>query len=255
MNENKDLTQKDYELINSYLDQELDRKDVVKFADRMSSDPAIAAEVADLMKVKAMIKELPTVTPPRNYILTRAMAEEARPKPFWERLFPVFRVAAAFCALALVFTFVFPYLPKSVSNRSSSSTDSYVSKSLEMEELFEDGMFDSAAEAPMAMYDEQIVLDEDMGYVSESYTAVMPSYGVMGGNPRIEYMMRQEQQAALAESQAWDPENPPEGFISVETAAANQRDLVVKLGLGAGLLGSLVGILLLRRKKKQLEVG
>ena len=45
-------------------------------------------------------------------ILTRAMAEEARPKPFWERLFPVFRTAAAFCALALVFTFVFPYLPK-----------------------------------------------------------------------------------------------------------------------------------------------
>ena len=96
------FTQKDYELINSYLDQELDRKDVVKFADRMAQDPEIAAEVADLMKVKSMIKELPTVTPPRNYILTRAMAEEARPKPFWERLFPVFRTAAAFCALALI---------------------------------------------------------------------------------------------------------------------------------------------------------
>ena len=72
------FSQKDYELINSYLDQELDRKDVVKFADRMAQDPKIAAEVADLMKVKSMIKELPTVTPPRNYILTRAMAEEAR---------------------------------------------------------------------------------------------------------------------------------------------------------------------------------
>ena len=110
------LTQKDYELINSYLDQELDRKDVIKFAGRMAEDPAIAAEVEDLMKVKTMIKELPTVTPPRNYILTRAMAEEARPKPFWQRLFPVFRTAAALCALALVFTFVFPYLPKAEKN-------------------------------------------------------------------------------------------------------------------------------------------
>ena len=75
------LSQKDYELINSYLDQELDRKDVIKFAERMAADSRINEEVADLMKVKAMVKELPTVTPPRNYILTRAMAEEARPKP------------------------------------------------------------------------------------------------------------------------------------------------------------------------------
>ena len=30
------LSQKDYELINSYLDQELDRKDVLKFAERMA---------------------------------------------------------------------------------------------------------------------------------------------------------------------------------------------------------------------------
>ena len=100
------LSQKDYELINSYLDQELERKDVVKFAQRMADDPLVRTEVEELMKVKSMIRELPTVTPPRNYILTRAMAEEARPKPWWERLFPVFRTAAAFCALALVFTFV-----------------------------------------------------------------------------------------------------------------------------------------------------
>ena len=74
------LTQKDYELINSYLDQELDRKAVIRFAERMAEDQQISSEVADLMKVKAMVRELPTVTPPRNYILTRAMAEEARPK-------------------------------------------------------------------------------------------------------------------------------------------------------------------------------
>ena len=43
------LSQKDYELINSYLDQELDRKDVVKFAARMAEDPAIGEEVEDLM--------------------------------------------------------------------------------------------------------------------------------------------------------------------------------------------------------------
>ena len=250
------LTQKDYELINSYVDQELDRKDVVKFADRMAEDPEVAAEVADLMKVKAMIKELPTVEPPRNYILTRAMAEEARPKPFWERLFPVFRTAAAFCALALAFTFIFPYLPKPASDKSASNSEVYYeSKSVETMDVYEDS---AAEEAPMVLYDQEIILeDRDFGGGAESYTAVMPSYGVMGGNPRIEYMMRLEQeqnQAAAQEQQVWDEENPPEGFISESAAQANQRDLLLKLGLGLGLVLSLTGIFILTRKKRALEV-
>ena len=244
------LTQKDYELINSYLDQELDRKDVIKFAARMAEDPDIAAEVEDLMKVKSMIRELPTVTPPRNYILTRAMAEEARPKPFWERLFPVFRTAAAFCALALIFTFVFPYLPQSGRDSSAPAADNVVMKSIDPADLY-----DSAAEeAPRSFYDEEIIL-EDRGYAEESYNAVMPSYGVMGGNPRIEYMMRQEEKQAAADNPVLDPENPPEGFISIEKAEAISRDRFIKAGLGLGLLLSLAGIFILRRRRKMLEVG
>ena len=249
---NEALTNKDYELINSYLDQELDRKDVVKFAGRMAEDPAVASEVEDLMKVKAMIRELPTVTPPRNYILTRAMAEEARPKPFWERLFPVLRTAAAFCALALVFTFVFPYLPKPDRQQSAATSPAYESKSIEPEEV----QSLEEEEAPMALYDERIVL-EDNGYdtAAESYTAVMPSYGVMGGNPRIEYLMRLEQeQNSARESVAWDADNPPEGFISVEEAKADQRSLLLKVGLGAGLAASLAGIVILKERKKKLEL-
>ncbi len=244
------FTQKDYELINSYLDQELDRKDVVKFADRMTQDPEIAAEVADLMKVKSMVKELPTVTPPRNYILTRAMAEEARPKPFWERLFPVFRTAAAFCALALIFTFVFPYLPRSGGNDAAVSSEEVVMKSIDPAE-----MYDSAAEeAPRSFYDEEIVLEEP-DYTAESYNAVMPSYGVMGGNPRIEYMMRQEAKESENSLPQLDPENPPEGFISIEKAEAMSRDRFIKAGLGLGLLASIAGLIILRRRKQTLEVG
>ncbi len=248
------LTQKDYELINSYLDQELDRKDVIKFADRMAEDPEIAAEVAELMQVKSMIKELPTVTPPRNYILTRAMAEEARPKPFWERLFPVFRTAAAFCALALIFTFVFPMLQSSVQKKTESAPNAYVSKSVDPAEMFDYAM--EAEEAPVSLYDEEIILeDRNYGTAAESYTAVMPSYGVMGGNPRIEYMMRQEEKQAVQENTALDPENPPEGFISVEKANEISRDRLVKTVLGLGLLLSIAGIFVLRRRKKLLEVG
>ena len=236
------LTQKDYELINSYLDQELDRKDVVKFAERMAEDPAISAEVSDLMKVKAMIRELPTVTPPRNYILTRAMAEEARPKPFWQRLFPVFRTAAAFCALALVLTFVFPFI--SAETRGSAEKKVY-------EEASE---VDMAASESKSFRDEQILLEEPE-YAAEAYNAVMPSYGVMGGNPRIEYLMRmEEKQNALSGSSSWDAENPPAGFVSAEEASAEKRSAALKIALGAGLLVSIGGIAVLEQRKKKLEV-
>jgi len=235
------LSQKDYELINSYLDQELDRKDVVKFAERMAEDAAVRTEVEELMKVKSMFRELPMAAPPRNYILTRAMAEEARPKPFWQRLFPVFRTAAAFCALLLIFTFVFPFARPSGSAKRS--------------EMSQPMSFDMAAEEAAPFRDEEIVLeDRDFGGGTDSYQALMPSYGTRGGNPRIEYMMRQEEKLSAQNSLKLDPDNPPEGFISVEKAAAQRRKALIGAGAGTGLAVSIAGIFFLKRKRKALEI-
>ena len=112
-----------------------------------------------------------------------------------------------------------------------------------------------AAEEAAPIRDEEIVLeDRDYGGGADSYTAVMPSYGVRGGNPRIEYMMRLEESQNTAQSLSWDADNPPAGFISEETAAANQRSLLIKIGLGLGLAGSLAGIFILAKRKKQLEI-
>ena len=251
------LSQKDYELINSYLDQELDRKDVLKFAERMSEDPEISAEVADLMKVKAMVKELPTVAPPRNYILTRAMAEETRPKPWWERLFPVFRTAAAFCALALVFTFLLPIF-RQQRNQQAVPTESAYTQSIPAESMDMDYEEPVYMEKSLSLYDEEIVLDE-MDYADsaqESYHAVMPSFGVMGGNPRIEYMMRQEENKkamnAVPDNNA--PLVVPEGYISVEEASAAQRSLALKIILSGGLLLSICALVLLHKRRKQMEL-
>ena len=250
------LSKNDYELINSYLDQELDRKDVLKFAGRMAEDPKISAEVEDLMKVKAMVKELPTVTPPRNYILTRAMAEEARPKPWWERLFPVFRTAAAFCALALAFTFLFPMFRQQQNNEKSAADDPAYSEPMmaadSMEYANEEPLY---MEKSLSFYDEEIVLDDRdyAGAAEESYHAVMPSYGVMGGNPRIEYMMRQEQNQKT-QNTIQDPASPviPEGYISIEEASAAQRSLAVKMILSGGLLLSICALIILRERQKKM---
>ncbi len=259
------LTQKDYELINSYLDQELDRKDVIKFAQRMSAEPEISEEISDLMKVKAMVKELPTVTPPRNYILTRAMAEEARPKPWWERLFPVFRTAAAFCALALAFTFLFPLFRQQQSNQTALPQSTYE----EADGAMAYDAYDEAAESmiiddyeepvqkSVSLYDQEIVLEDRNfgGAAEESYHAVMPSYGVMGGNPRIEYMMRmEERQNALKSEPQPDSSVIPEGYISTEEASQMVRSASLKIILGGGLAASICALFLLHRRRKKLEV-
>ena len=254
--EKEQLSQKDYELINSYLDQELDRKDVLKFADRMAENPAIGAEVADLMKVKAMIKELPVEAPPRNYILTRAMAEDARPKPWWERLFPVFRTAAAFCALALMFTFLFPLFQQKQTAEQEAAAPVFMN-SAEMNSMESDAMeMDYAApvEKSVTLYDQEIRLeDRDFGGgAEESYRAVMPSYGVMGGNPRIEYMMRMEEKQSVQNS--YESITVPEGYISIEEAAAAQRSLAIKMFLCGGLVLSLCVLFVLHRRRKKLEV-
>ncbi len=250
------ISQKDYELINSYLDQELDRKDVLKFAERMSEDPEISTEVADLMKVKAMVKEMPTVAPPRNYILTRAMAEEARPKPWWERLFPVFRTAAAFCALALVFTFLFPFF-RQQRDQQAVPTESSYSQAVPAESMDMDYEEPVYMEKSLSLYDEEIVLDERdyAGSAQESYHAVMPSFGVMGGNPRIEYLMRQEEnQKAMNAVPDNAPLAAPEGYISVEEASAAQRSLAIKIILSGGLLLSICALVLLHKRRKQMEL-
>ena len=246
------LSQKDYELINSYLDQELDRKDVVKFSERMTEVPGIREEIADLMKVKAMVKELPTVAPPRNYILTRAMAEEARPKPWWERLFPVFRTAAAFCALALAFTFIFPLIRAQQSAKTEPLENAYV-ESMAAEEM------DYAAPVAksLSLYDEEIVLDKrDYSEAAEeSYHAVMPSFGVRGGNPRIEYLMRQEEDRKIMQAaESYDSMTIPDGYISAEEAAAAQRSLMIKMLFGGGLILCVCALLILNRQRKKMEV-
>ena len=247
------LSQKDYELINSYLDQELDRKDVLKFSERMAEVPEIREEIADLMKVKAMVKELPTVAPPRNYILTRAMAEEARPKPWWERLFPVFRTAAAFCALALAFTFIFPLIQAQQSAKTEQPAENAYVEPMAAEEM------DYAAPVAksLSLYDEEIVL-EDRNYgeaAEESYHAVMPSFGVRGGNPRIEYLMRQEEDRnAMQAAESNDSAVIPEGYISTEEAAAAQRSMAMKMIFGGGLILCIGALIVLYRQRKKMEI-
>ena len=231
---NEKLTTKQMQMLSSCLDGELRGDELAKLSESLAADPRMAAEMADLLKVKSMAKELPTVKPPRNYRLTTIEAEEARPKPFWERLFPIFRGAAAFCALALAFVFIFPMFSGNASvDTADDGARLYASKSVSLAET-------------TCITDEQIVLDEDRNDSSNgAVTASMPSYGVRGGTPRSEYLMMQ---AELQNQTA------PAYAPAAEPSAGVDPLTIAKIVLTVLLVGFAASAVMLGRKKKSLEL-
>ena len=65
-------------LLNSYLDHELNDSEMLTFAQRLSQDPSLAAELDELIAVKSKFAALRETKAPRKYILTRAEAAQAR---------------------------------------------------------------------------------------------------------------------------------------------------------------------------------
>ncbi len=233
---NEKLTTKQLQMLSSCLDGELRGDELAKLSESLAADPRMAAEMADLLKVKSMAKELPTVKPPRNYRLTTIEAEEARPKPFWERLFPIFRGAAAFCALALAFVFIFPMFSGNASVETvDDGARTYVSKSI--------SLADTAC-----ITDERIVLDEDRDDSSNgAVTASMPSFGVRGGTPRSEYLMMQAelQNQQLSELATTELSEPAGGIDPLTIAKVVLTVLLAAFAASAVMLG---------RRKKRLEL-
>ncbi len=233
---NDKLTNKQLELLNSCLDGELRGDEITNLAELLAADPDAAAEMADLLKVKSMLKEMPTVKPPRNYRLTTIEAEEARPKPFWERLFPLLRGACAFCALALAFVFIFPlFSADDAALEAAGSPPMLMAKSVPP---------DYAASEAIA--DEQIVLAEDLSSASNSaLPASMPSYGVRGGSPRSEYLMMEAERLQQLEQETSLPDETDSGMDTLTIA---------KISLAFLLLILSAAVIRLGQRKKKLEL-
>ena len=181
MKQNKDT--KDMGLINGYLDHELNDQDLLMFAERLSQDESLKSEMTDMMQVKKLLSGLPDQKPPKNYILTRAMAQEVRKPSLWERLFPAFRTAAVFACFGIILSFMLP-LNGNLINPAVPVEMQYNAKSVDLPAAEEPDLSRSVADsesiAPVSMSD------------STGNTAMMngyPSKGVRGGNPKLEYLV------------------------------------------------------------------
>ena len=66
--------------------------------------------------------------------------------------------------------------------------------------------------------------------------------------------MKHEESMKQQNAVVFDPENPPEGFISIDKAVEKSRSWLLRIGLGAGLILSVGGIIILQHRKKSLEI-
>ena len=110
------------ELLSAYLDGQLSAEEQVRLEARLASDPALQADLETLRHTVALVRGLPPVPVPRNFILPREAATRPRPAPpsrprlAWAA--PLLTAATA--ATSLLFVFVLAgnlLLPRMAGNR------------------------------------------------------------------------------------------------------------------------------------------
>ncbi len=96
------------ELLSAYLDGELKEGEREQLEARLSQDPALRAELRTLHQVSSMVRELPRVSAPRNFILSEAMVRGRQPAPAPEprRAWTAPLLTAATAVVSLLFAVV-----------------------------------------------------------------------------------------------------------------------------------------------------
>ncbi len=95
------------ELLSAYLDGELSAGERARLEARLATDPALRAELEALRRTVALVRDLPTVPVPRNFILPRTMAARARPRPVPTARSRLSRMAPFLTAATAVVSFLF----------------------------------------------------------------------------------------------------------------------------------------------------
>jgi len=94
------------ELLSAYLDDQLSAGERARLEAQLATDPALRAELDTLRHTVALVRDLPPVPIPRNFILPRTVAarprpvQRARPRPAWTA--PLLTAATAVVSLVFV---------------------------------------------------------------------------------------------------------------------------------------------------------
>jgi hypothetical protein len=100
-------TPDDVLLLSAYIDDELTASERATLEDRLNDDPALRRELEELRTTTALLRDMPTVTPPRSFALD---AEQVRPRrsllasPFFTGTMGVLRFGGLAAALVVAVT-------------------------------------------------------------------------------------------------------------------------------------------------------
>ena len=99
------IREKDWTLLSSYLDGELDKKEEDQLEERIARDPQFRAALDQLKNTKRILKATPVLKIPRNFTLTAKMAGVKPKQPVLFR----YRLATAVMSIMLVMTLVLDF--------------------------------------------------------------------------------------------------------------------------------------------------
>lgn len=94
------FSDKDLEILSAYLDDEVSLDEKERIESRLTIDSDLQETFHQLQYTRSIIRSLPRLRSPRNYVLSPEMVGQAH-EP--RQLFPVFRLAAALATVLLVF--------------------------------------------------------------------------------------------------------------------------------------------------------
>lgn len=94
------------ELLSAYLDGQLGADERARLEEQLATDLALRAELETLRRTVALVRDLPQVPVPRNFILPQTMAVRPRPVPLRSRRLFAPLLTAATSAVGLLFILV-----------------------------------------------------------------------------------------------------------------------------------------------------
>lgn len=90
---------RDLELLSAYIDGELSAKEQARLEQRLAADVTLRRTLAGLKRVQTTLHALPTVKPPRSFVLKPEMVGQAARQPGLTRFIPVLNFATTLAAV------------------------------------------------------------------------------------------------------------------------------------------------------------
>jgi len=97
------ISNRDFEALSAYLDGELSGKPLARLEAQLQTNQDLQEALEQLQRTRSVIRSLPKIRAPRNYLLTPEMAGVAKKPPV---AFPVLRFASVLATLLLIIVFM-----------------------------------------------------------------------------------------------------------------------------------------------------